>query len=453
MTGSHDATLRAAMPRGGERRSSPRPSSAGHVVGLALVAILIGVLVGRFLGAGGTEAPVAPAGPEGQIDALRRHLEERPDDAAAWRSLGQAHLQIAVDADDTGHYVAADGAFRRADQVGGGHPDIARGRAVVALGLHHFDVAADLAGAAHEQRPTDPVALAALVDAQVEMGRYDAAERHLQELLDLRPDVASLSRLSYLRQFHGDDAGALEAMLQAKVAAEGLPKEAALIDVLLGEVFFSQGRVAEAGAAFDRARAARPELGDARVGQARVMAAQGDVDGAIDLLAPAMAAAPLEKGWMLLADLYAAAGDGRRAADTVATFTSFVRGEVSKGFGIDSEVPIFLATWGDPTLALELAEDVHAVRPNSTHASQALAWSLLRTGRGTEAATHIEDALRLGTNDARLQYHAAQIFATVGDTPRAAEHLEASLAINPHFSPGSANEVRQLARALGVAAG
>lgn len=239
-------------------------------------------------------------------------------------------------------------------------------------------------------------------------------------------------------------------MLQARVAAEGSAEESVLIDVLLGEVFSYQGRLDEAEEAFARARAARPDLGDPVIGLARVAAARGDVDAAIAMLAPAMDQAPVEKGLMVLTELYAAAGDQARADETVAEMRSFVETEVAKGFGIDSEVPIYLATWGDTAYALLLARDVHALRPESTHASQALAWSLFRTGEVSEAAVHIDDALRLGTNDARLHYHAAEIYAASDQAARAAEHLRTALSINPHFSPGLAGDIDDLAVRLGV---
>ena len=38
-----------------------------------------------------------------------------------------------------------------------------------------------------------------------------------------------------------------------------------------------------------------------------------------------------------------------------------------------------------------------------------LAWTALKAGRFTEAQVAIEEALRLGTRDAKLFYHAGQI--------------------------------------------
>lgn len=430
--------------------TSDRSSPVGHLVGLVLVATLVGVLLGRALERPG-EAP--PAGAEGRIEALRSHLAAQPDDGAAWLELGDVHLDLAIEADDAAHYVAADEAYRQVERLVPGRPEAARGRAMVGLGLHHFDRAEVLASQAHRARPQDPVALAALVDAQIEMGHYDDAGQHLQVLLDLRPDVAALARLSYLRQFLGDDAGAIEAMLQARVAAEGSVAQRLEIDVLLAEVFAAQGRLDDAAEAIGRARQARPDLPGPAIGEARLRSARGDLAGAIALLEPTVAQAPSEAGLMLLTDVYAAAGEARRSSETFDELRAFVRAEDARGFGIDSEVPIFLATWGDPAYAVELARRIVAQRPESIHAQQALAWASFRLGLVTESVGPLERALRLGTNDARLLYHAAEIYAAAGEPARAVQHLRRSLAINPRFSAGLAPAVADLAAELGVTPG
>jgi len=44
-----------------------------------------------------------------------------------------------------------------------------------------------------------------------------------------------------------------------------------------------------------------------------------------------------------------------------------------------------------------------------------LAWSYFKAGRLTDARRASDEALRLGTRDARLLYHAAEIVAASGD--------------------------------------
>ena len=42
------------------------------------------------------------------------------------------------------------------------------------------------------------------VDALVELGRYDEAERELQAMIDRKPNLAAYARVSYLRELRGD---------------------------------------------------------------------------------------------------------------------------------------------------------------------------------------------------------------------------------------------------------
>ena len=64
----------------------------------------------------------------------------------------------------------------------------------------------------------------------------------------------------------------------------------------------------------------------------------------------------------------------------------------------------------------------------------ALAWALYRNDRLAEAADAIEQALRLGTRDAALHFHAGLIFAGLGERARAVDHLQTVQEINPQFS-------------------
>ena len=47
----------------------------------------------------------------------------------------------------------------------------------------------------------------------------------------------------------------------------------------------------------------------------------------------------------------------------------------------------------------------------------------------------MKDALKLGTNDAKLFYHAAMIADAANDKTAAHGYLKQSFALNPHFDP------------------
>src|SRR5205807_8990054 len=83
--------------------------------------------------------------------------------------------------------------------------------------------------------PARPTAYGVLVDALVELGRYDEATAAAQVMTDMRPDLSSYSRISYLRELHGDTNGAMAAMRLAIQAGPLRSEATAWCDVQLGK--------------------------------------------------------------------------------------------------------------------------------------------------------------------------------------------------------------------------
>ena len=76
--------------------------------------------------------------------------------------------------------------------------------------------------------------------------------------------------------------------------------------------------------------------------------------------------------------------------------------------------------------------------------ADALAWSALKAGKVREAQAAINEALRLGTQDAKLLYHAGMIAHAAGERDVARRHLERALKISPRFDPLQAEAARKL---------
>ena len=105
----------------------------------------------------------------------------------------------------------------------------------------------------------------------------------------------------------------------------------------------------------------------------------------------------------------------------------------SAGMNVDLELALFNANHGDKALAEKQARTVYGYRPTIL-AADTLAWALYQNGKYVEAQTYSEKALRLGTRDAMLHFHAGMIAAALQDKAKANEHLKLALTINPHFS-------------------
>jgi tetratricopeptide (TPR) repeat protein len=80
--------------------------------------------------------------------------------------------------------------------------------------------------------------------------------------------------------------------------------------------------------------------------------------------------------------------------------------------------------------------------------ADALAWVLYKKGEFEEAKKISGEAMRLGTNDARILYHAGMIEKRLGSKAEAKRLLQTALKINPSFdllqSEIAENSLREL---------
>ena len=434
----------------------PRPSRGVPAAGLLVVAVLIGLALGRFVTAGADAAPppatarvAAAAGLGDRVTQLERAVAGDPADLSSLQALGAAYVDRAAETGDPSFYALAERALQRAETLSPGDPETLLARGSLALSLHEFDEALRLGELARAQRPDSAAVLGVVVDAQVELGRYDDAATTLQAMLDRRPGLPALARASYLRELNGDLRGAVTAMQQARAAGSTTSYDVALVESLLGDLMLERGEVDAAGRSYDDAARTSPDLVAARLGQARVRAAQGDVAGAVTALDELATRRPTVDGLTLLAELQRLGGDTAAADETAQLVRSVAALQEASGQVVDLEMALFEADQGDAATALRLARAAHAARPDNVFVNDALAWALLRSGDAAAAVPHVEQALRLGSADPLLRYHAAEVFAAVGETDRARAELR-TVAATPWFSFGHLRAAGALADRLSV---
>ncbi|MBA2242547.1 MAG: hypothetical protein H0W04_06610, partial [Chthoniobacterales bacterium] len=69
------------------------------------------------------------------------------------------------------------------------------------------------------------------------------------------------------------------------------------------------------------------------------------------------------------------------------------------------------------------------------YGADALAWTALKANQLEEAQVAMKEALKLGTLDAKLFYHAGMIARAAGDRATATDYLQRALTLNPGFDP------------------
>ena len=142
------------------------------------------------------------------------------------------------------------------------------GAGTLALARHDFREGLRLGERAVALAPATVRPYALIVDAQVELGRYDGAERSLQRMVDLRPNLASYARVSYFRELTGDLGGAARAMSLAVSAGSASPENVAYVQSLLGDLELKRGHVEAAADAYAEALTVVREYAPAVLGLA-----------------------------------------------------------------------------------------------------------------------------------------------------------------------------------------
>jgi predicted Zn-dependent protease len=428
---------------------------------------VLGLAVGRFVtydhSAAGPvarrSAPAttanAPTDLAANVASLEATVRRDPSNASAWQSLGSAYIRRAAQGDPS-FYDLSERAFDRADALVPDQPATLAGRGALALARHRFADALAISQRLLRRDARDPDALVVKTDADVELGHYAAAATDLRRLLDRKPALAAYARVSYLRELHGDVDGAVLAMRQARVAGADAPLDAAAVTVYLGDLALGHGDPAQALREYGRTLTVEPQQVLANLGRARALAALGRVDDAVRALQLLVDRVPLPAAAELLGDLQALRGERAAAAGSYGLVRATTRLQRASGVVVDLELARFEVDHARSATgarrALALAEAAYRERPDNVFAADVLAWARYRAGDAVSARPLVDRALRLGTRDAMLRFHAAAILHATGDDGRARTELQSAFAENPWFTYVLRPEATALAGALGIAA-
>lgn len=385
-------------------------------------------------GAAAAGQPVGRAESAGGVTALQERLARLPEDWNAWASLGSAYVAQAQRTADPTFYTRADEAFARSLEVRpADNASALVGQGVLAASRHDFAAALELGQEAQRLNVYSPTAQGVLVDALVELGRYDEAATQLQRMVDLRPDVASFTRVSYYRELTGDVDGAREALEQAGRFAFSADDKA-FVEQYLGELAFNQGDLEQARTHYEAGLGHAPGSPRLLAGRAKVSAAEGDIDAAVEDYREATTRLP-EPGYLIAyAELLQSEGRDDEAQEQYAVVDAVEQLFRAAGANPDLELALYAADHGRPKAALELAEREWQVR-RSVHAEDAYAWALHVNGRSEEALEHARAADALGGANAMFAFHRGMIERALGMDEEAEVSLTRALDTNPYFSP------------------
>jgi tetratricopeptide (TPR) repeat protein len=407
---------------------------------IAVGAVLLGAATVAWVAPRGDSTRVRPSDFESELVSLDREIAALGGhavpqiEAQLAKRLAQRLYQRAALTEREDHFHAVRRVLDNLHDRDAREPGVALLDASLQLRFHRLGAARaalqrspDLAGSSEAQM------IAADIDLQ--MGRYDAAERSYRAVVARDPSWRSLARLAFLTGLRGDAHAADR--LYEKAADDVTAKEMrayAWLQLQRGQLHFTRGRYDQARVHYDLAERAYSGFWLVDEYAAELLAAERRFGEAITRYTRAIARAPRPDLLQQLGDVYVFAGKPDEAKRWHARAregyqASIDRGEVQvlhhlAGFYADVE--------RDGPRAVKHAREDVELRPG--YASlDALAWALYVDGNLPESVAYADRALASGIVDGHLYYHAATIKGAAGDEAGARRLFAALETLNPRY--------------------
>jgi tetratricopeptide (TPR) repeat protein len=387
------------------------------------------------------QGPTATASTEERIATLQSQVRESPADPQGFADLGAAYLMRQGETEDPAFYPEARRAFDSALVLDPNDFSATAGLAELELSRHHFRRGLALSLRARRINPSIARTDGQITDAQVELGRYPAAERTLRRYVSRRPELASYARISYFRELNGDLPGAFAAMELAASASGEASASASYAQTLLGKLQFDRGAYADAERIYQGVLSRDPSYPDALLGLAAVDAGRGDLEAALARQRAVLEAIPAPDHAILLGETEQAAGNLEAAEDAYAAADAAFERLDAYGVRIATELAVFEADHGSPAEAVAAGRSAWRATP-SVRAADAYSWALSAAGRDRAALHFSHRAMRLGSLDPAFLYHAGIVSLRAGQERRARQFLGGLLERSPRFSPLHAPRAR-----------
>lgn len=381
---------------------------------------------------------------EEAIRFLEHRVKHDPEDFIAYNKLAGCYLQRVRETGDLTYLQLASRAAHASlavlspEQNTGGLTALAQ----VEYASHEFAAARDHARRLTELEPGKGYPFQILGDALLELGEYGEAKEAFRQMEQLGgvqglTKVAVKQRLARLAALHGDPDTARRSLATALTLALALPvpprETVAWCWWQLGETAFGIGDYEAAEQHYRDALTTFPDYFRALASLGRVRATRGDLSGAIEYYERAVGIIPDPTFVATLGDLLALSGRADQAEQQYALVEYIEHVNEVNQVAYNRQLALFYADH-DRKLreAITLAE-AELERRRDIYTYDSLAWVYCKNGRSADAWAAMEQALRLGTRDALLFFHAGMIAHSLGKREQARDYLHQALTLNPHF--------------------
>ncbi len=372
-------------------------------------------------------------------DNLINKIKANPADTKSAIALANAYIMEARISSNIAYYDKA--AMKTVDNVLATEPDNYEAlmlKSLLQLSMHHFADGLATATTAVNINPNSAFVYGLLVDANVEMGNYDAALDAADKMVSIRPDLRSYSRIAYLREIYGDYPGAVSAMKMAVEA--GVPSEESTewCRTQLGRLYENMGDINKAAFQYNLSLAARPGYAYALAGLGRIASYEKKYDSAVYYYQQAQNMVSDLGVKENLAITYYNAGQSEKAN----AINEEVINEMNKNAQMSIDDPT-IGHYSDKELAyaylqnnnynkaLEHALAEYNRRPKNIDVNETLAWVYYKRNEMEKAQTYLDAAFVTHSKNPMLLCTAGLIYAKTGNTEKGKMMLGLGLKHDP----------------------
>lgn len=391
-----------------------------------------------------------------KANKLIRVIRENSKDTKTAVSLGTLYIQ---EARVTGNYAYYDqAAMTYIDKALENDPKNIEAltlKSLLLLSQHHFSEGLAVAEKTLELTPYYAFLYGLLVDGNVEMGNYRAAVDYAEKMISLRPDIRSYSRVSYLREIHGDYSGAIEAMQMAVDAGAYGDEPTAWARVQLAKLYENTGNLQRAAMHYMIALEERPGYAYAIAGLGHIAMANKDYAKSISLYQQADSLINDYSFKEQLSKLYSLTGDQEKAEDLIKTVVNNMSSQSKKagedetiGHYADGELANAYLLADDHDNALQHALAEYNRRPDNIDVNETVAWIYYKIGESQKAVPYIQQALKTGSKNPTLISKAALIYAKTNNRSKAKELAKQSVYPDAIIDPILKKESQELLATL-----
>ncbi len=385
---------------------------------------------------------------QAEITFYQEKVRQNPQSGLNLASLAQAYLKMAKATGESNWYLLAEQAAKRSlSSLPFNNHGAVIVLARVAQARHDFAEAIRLSQQVLKLQPRNDNALAILVTSNLAMGKLAVAKTAADALVNKIPTQSNLTLQALVLAAQGQDKAAIDTFkLALSVEEAGEIGSSASTRVLLGQLYYKHGQLDLAAQLYQEALRILPRYPLALLHLAELETRQGNYQTAANLYAQVL---PNQQKTSTTFDHAVLRGQARikqLQGDTLAASILLNQAETllrqenitahnNGSFGHRRELARLLLDKNHPedvAEALSLMQAEVSIRRDA-QTLDTLAWALLRAGKLKEAQAIIQEAVRLGTQDASIFYRAGIIAKALGNQQQAMNYEQLAQKVDPSF--------------------